>query len=194
MVGAAPSIGGIGLASVMALPVSSHLDFVSKISDFSSMAITNQMGIQVLAQWLSPDASWLALPFRILVLIAFLALFWRALRDTQDWEAAALGACLIPLVTAPTNYYFSFFIVVALLACRRPTVGLVLLGAATAWNINGLIFYQEYDEYRWASVIAVAASFLVVAEVIRTKPNPDLAQENPDVSSTTLRSQAPISG
>jgi len=84
--------------------------------------------------------------------------------------------------------------VVALLASRRPTVGLVLLGAATAWNLNGLIFYQEYDEYRWASVIAVAASFLVVVEVIRGKLNTGLAQENPDVSSTKFRSQAPISG
>ncbi|MEO1935619.1 MAG: hypothetical protein ABGX04_12650, partial [Myxococcales bacterium] len=69
---------------------------------------------------------------RVPVLCIFLALFWRALRNTEDWEAAALGACLIPILTAPTNYYYSFFIPVALLASRRPTIGLVLLGAATA--------------------------------------------------------------
>ena len=194
MGGAALAFGSIGLASLMVLPSSAYSDFVIKISEFSSMTITNQIGVQVLAQWLSPQASWVALSIHISILIAFFALFWRALRETEDWEAAALGACLIPLVTAPTNYYFSFFIAVALLASRRPTVGLVLLGAATAWNLNGLIFYQEYDEYRWASVIAVAASFLVVVEVIRGKLNTGLAQENPDVSSTKFRSQAPISG
>ncbi|HIL00846.1 MAG TPA: hypothetical protein EYG06_02070 [Myxococcales bacterium] len=192
--GAALAFGGIGLASLIVLPSSAYSDFVIKILEFSSMTITNQIGLQVLAQWLSPQASWVALPIHISILIAFFALFWRALRETEDWEAAALGACLIPLVTAPTNYYFSFFIAVALLASRRPTVGLVLLGAATAWNLNGLIFYQEYDEYRWASVIAVAASFLVVAEVIRGKLSTGLAQGNPDASSTKLRSQAPISG
>ena len=192
--GAALAVVSIGALGLVTLPAPTYTDFAIKISEFSSMNITNQMGLQVLAQWLFPDSPWAALTLRGLVLIGFFALFWRALRDVQDWEAAALGACLIPLVTTPTNYYFSFFIASALLASRRPRIGLVLLGAATAWNINGLVFYQEYQEYRWASLIAVATSFLVVIEVIRSRATPDLTQEKPEVSSTTLRSQVPISG
>ena len=101
---------------------------------------------------------------------------------------------MIPIILAPTNYYYSFFLVVALLALERPRVGCILLAAATAWNINGLILYREYEEFFWASIIAVAASFLVVLEVITSKGTSGRDQENPEASSTALRSQAPISG
>ncbi len=192
--GTAVALGGIGILSLMTLAASAYPDFAKKIIEFSSMSITNQMGLQVLTQWIFPENHWAAMGVRVPVLCIFLALFWRALRNTEDWEAAALGACLIPILTAPTNYYYSFFIPVALLASRRPTIGLVLLGAATAWNLNGLAFYQDYDEYRWASAIAIATSFLVLVEVIRDEVRSRFAQENPVVSSTTLRSQGPMSG
>lgn len=192
--GAVVTLGSIGILSLVVLAASAYPDFAIKILEFSSMPITNQIGLQVLTQWLFPENQWAAMGVRLPVLCIFLALFWRALRNTEDWEAAALGACLIPILTAPANYYFSFFIPVALLANRRPTIGLVLLGAATAWNLNGLAFYQDYDEYRWASAIAIATSFLVLVEVIRNKARPRFAQENPEVSSTALRSQEPMSG
>ena len=112
----------------------------------------------------------------------------------QDWEAAALGAVIIPIILAPTNYYYSFFLVVALLALERPRIGCILLTAATAWNINGLLLYREYEEFFWASVIAVATSFFVVLEVVQSKKTSGDDQEKPDASSTAFRSQAPISG
>lgn len=192
--GAALTLGALGLAGWVALTPSVYSDFVLKITRFNEMAVTNQIGLEVVLQPLAGKASWAAASLRILAIGLFLGLFWRALRYTRDWEAAALGASMIPIILAPTNYYYSFFLVVALLALERPRVGCILLAAATAWNINGLILYREYEEFFWASIIAVAASFLVVLEVITSKGTPGRDQENPEASSTALRSQAPISG
>jgi hypothetical protein len=192
--GAALALCALGLGSLFGLPASAYPDFATKIFDFSSLAITNQVGLSVLSQSMFSEYPLPAFLFRALTITIFLGLAWRALRRCEDWEAAALGACLIPLLVSPTNYYFSFFLATALLASRRPGVGVILLAAAVAWNVNGLVFYQQYDEYLWASVIAVITSFLVVLEMIRTKAGSKGAQESPDVSSTALRSQAPISG
>ncbi len=192
--GAALALCALGLGSLFGLPASTYPDFATKIFDFSSLAITNQVGLGVLSQSIFSEYPLPAFLFRVLTVAIFLGLAWRALRRCEDWEAAALGACLIPLLVSPTNYYFSFFLATALLASRRPGVGVILLAAAVAWNVNGLVFYQQYDEYLWASVIAVITSFLVVLEMIRTKAGSEGAQESPDVSSTALRSQAPISG
>ena len=192
--GAILAFGVAGVFSLLLLPASAYPDFAAKILGFSSMSVTNQMGLQVVARWIFPESQWAAMGLRLTALCIFVPLFWRALNNSEDWEAAALGACLIPLLTAPTNYYFSFLVPVALLANRRPTIGLILLAAATALNLNGLLLYQKYDEYLWASVIVVATSFLVSFEMIRNKVNPRSPQENPEVSSTALRSQEPMSG
>jgi hypothetical protein len=197
--GAALGASLLGLGSFLALPQSAYPDFVAKIGDFSSMSVTNQMGLEVVAEFFFPEMPKTALAFRALVIIGFMGVAWRALRFTAAWEAAALGACLIPILSAPTNYYFSFFVATALISARRPGVGLILLIAAAGWNLTGLLLYQQYEEYAWASLIAVMASFAVVLEVIRTgdcrpstqEPN---TQEEGEVSSTAFRSQAPISG
>jgi len=192
--GAVLALAALGVGGLLALSPSVYTDFVLKITRFNEMAVTNQIGLGVVLQPLASAVPWAAPVLRILAIALFLGLFWRALRYTRDWEAAALGAVIIPIILAPTNYYYSFFLVVALLALERPRVGCILLAAATAWNINGLILYREYEEFFWASIIAVAASFLVVLEVITSKGTPGRDQENPEASSTALRSQAPISG
>ena len=192
--GAALGATLLGLGSFLALPQSTYPDFVAKIGDFSSMSVTNQMGLKVVADFFFPEMPKTALAFRALVILGFVGVAWRALRFTAAWEAAALGACLIPILSAPTNYYFSFFVVAALISARRPGVGLILLIAAGSWNLVGLVLYQQYEEYAWSSLIAVLASFAVVLEVIRTGNRRPDTQEEGEVSSTAFRSQAPISG
>ena len=105
-----------------------------------------------------------------------------------------MGGCLVPILLSPTNYYYSLYVIVALLAARSPRIGLVLLSTAVAWNVNGLIYYRDYDEYTGASIIAVIASFLVAIAMSRAERSGDLDQAGPAVSSTALRSQAPMSG
>ena len=192
--GAALTLGALAVAGLLALAPSVYTDFALKITRFNEMAVTNQIGLGVVLQPLAGEVEWAAAALRILAIGLFLGLFWRALHYTRDWEAAALGASMIPIILAPTNYYYSFFLVVALLALERPRIGCILLTAATAWNINGLILYREYEEFFWASIIAVATSFFVVLEVATSKKTSGDDQEKPDASSTALRSQAPISG
>ncbi len=68
----------------------------------------------------------------------FLALFWRASRSAQDWEAAAMGAALIPVLTMPAGYYLSFVLATAMLATRRPRIGIELMLALLSWNLAHL--------------------------------------------------------
>jgi len=184
----------LGLGSLLALPESTYPDFAVKIAEFSSMSVANQVGLRVVANFLFPQMPEVAILFRAIVILGFVAAAWYALRFTEAWEAAALGACLIPILSTPTNYYFSFFVGTILIAARRPGVGLILLVAAAGWNLLGLALYQQYEEYVWASVVAVAASFAVVGEVIRTGNRSSPTQESGEFSSTALRNQAPISG
>jgi hypothetical protein len=192
--GAALTVGVLAGVSLLALGSSVYPDFVLKINQFSGTAVTNRIGLEVAVQSILGEVPWAATLIRLSAIAVFLGLFWGALRRTEDWEAAALGGCIVPMLVAPTNYYYSLFLVIALLATRRPRVGLILLAAATAWNVNGLVLYRTYEEFFWASIIAVAASFFVVLEVMTSKKGSIEAQEKSEVSSTAPRSQAPISG
>ncbi len=97
----------------------------------------------------------------------FLFLFWRGIRRAENWEAAAMGFTLIPILSQPTNYYFPFVLSAALLATRRPRIGVILLLACIAWGLNGLYFYGEVGEFTLASLISVILSLLVVREMAR---------------------------
>ncbi|MEE3326239.1 MAG: hypothetical protein VX252_02800 [Myxococcota bacterium] len=140
-------------------------DFVYKLKTFASAPISNDIGLGVLSQWAFPASDTGSMLLRSAGSLIFIALFWRAMQHVKDWEAAAAGVLLIPILTSPANYYFSFFAIAALLSARRPRVGLILLTTALLWNVNGLILYQQHSEFYWASVIAVASCFAVVLEL-----------------------------
>ena len=78
-----------------------------------------------------------------------------------------MGFTLIPILSQPTNYYFPFVLSAALLATRRPRIGVILLLACIAWGLNGLYFYGEVGEFTLASLISVILSLLVVREMAR---------------------------
>jgi hypothetical protein len=103
----------------------------------------------------------------------FLALFWRACRTAQDWEAAALGAALIPALTMPAAYYLSFVLAAALLATRRPRIGVELVLALIGWNLAALIYPEQPRGYAIMSAIMSAitlAFFLAVLLEMQRAP------------------------
>ena len=111
---------------------------------------------------------------RWMALAAFAALYLRALPRVESWEAAAMSFALIPALTAPTNYYFSFVAAAVLLASRRPRILLAVLGASALWTLNGLAFYLDDAEWIGASVVALALSAGVLWEMANppSEPNP----------------------
>jgi hypothetical protein len=158
-------------------------EFADKITRFAEHGAVNKMGLGVVAQALEralgggdpagdraegSDALGAALGLGRLVVVALGLLgFWRALAHAEDWEAAALGATLVPLLTDPTNYYFSFVLAALFLALRRPRIGVVLFLACIAWSVNGLVFYRQPVEFVGASLIALALSFAILQEMTR---------------------------
>jgi hypothetical protein len=163
-------VAGAAVATLLLVPLSivvagtglaAYADFFAKIATFAQTGAINKVGLAVaLHAWIGSAAAVAAL--RIVAIVAFAALYWRALRHAETWEAAALAFAWIPLVTDPTNYYYSFVVAGALLAERRPAAGLAVLAASVAWTANGLLFYLSDDAYRGESLIAVALSFAVV--------------------------------
>jgi hypothetical protein len=185
-------VAGSALAAVVlvaaSVPVSGRglavwPEFADKITRFADQGAVNKMGLGVLAQALEralgggaragdrsagSGALGLALGIgRILVVALGLLAFWRALAHAEDWEAAALGATLVPLLTDPTNYYFSFVLAALFLALRRPRIGVVLFLACIAWSLNGLVLYRQDVEFVGASLIALALSFAILVEMTR---------------------------
>ncbi len=157
-------------------------DFAAKIGAFTQVPASNKMGLDVATMWIfGVDAPLSRISAWVLRLV-FLYVFWRGLRAAEGWEAAAFGWTLIPILTEPTSYYYSFVVMAALLAVRRPRVGLILLCACLAWNVNGLFNYREYIEYWYASLIAVVCAAAVAFEMGRTPaaraPAPEASPES----------------
>ncbi len=118
--------------------------------------VTNAEGTAILAAW-SP--AWLPFAIRggqLLIVVPGLYWFWRAAQRLEPHETAALGFALIPLLSDPANYYYSFFTFGALLAARRPQAQVALLSACVLWLANALVFYRDPAEYLGASLVAVA--------------------------------------
>ena len=147
--------------------LSVYQDFVVKLREFGSTPISNDVGLGVLSHWVFPTSSLLPGLMRGALTLGFITLFWRAMARTEDWEAAAAGALLIPILVNPANYYLSLFAIVALTAARRPRIGVILLVTGLLWNANSLLLYQQYAEFDWASAVAVIGCVAVLLELAR---------------------------
>ena len=187
------AVGGVILLSASTLVLGRGVDifpeFASKIAPFSTKKGFNKVGLPVLSHQIkelgapgpggaqaTPDQERVvahpALPvvarlLQLCLLAFLLSLWWKAIPGAQDWEFAVLGCTLIPILTQPTNYYYPFLVSAALLTTRRPRIGLGLLAACLAWGVNGLYFYQRFEEFVGASLIAVFFSFFVAWEMAR---------------------------
>ncbi len=189
------ALGVLSLGSVLLLwaavasdwgPVA-YLEFSEKMSVFRDQESLNKLGLSSLV-WrvimmatghlvtgsdgnavLTPYApSWLPFVVRgvqLVVLLPALLFFWRAVSRARNWEAAALGFALIPLLSDPANYYFGFVICGVLLAAERPRLQVCLLVGATLWIANGICFYRVPEEYLGAGIIAVFLPLAVLYEM-----------------------------
>ena len=101
------------------------------------------------------------------VIAGFLALFWRAIKNAQDWEAAALGAALMPVLTMPAAYYLSFILATALLAARRPRIGSELMLTLLGWNLTYLLYPNLWRGYVICSAIGLVFFLVVLLEMQR---------------------------
>ncbi len=86
------------------------------------------------AEWKRAHAENLrqARPLRVVLVLAFLGMLMLAVAGKEGWEAAALGAGLLPVLFQQANYYYVLLIVFALLSARVPAVGVGLVGLGWA--------------------------------------------------------------
>jgi hypothetical protein len=109
--------------------------------------------------------------------LAFFALLfagacWRgALRESDgsfrlaDWEALAMGAAAIPVLTMPGSYYLGFVVMGAALATRRPRIGLALLLATLGFAICVVHFGGRALGFAVSSWILLGYSAWLLAEL-----------------------------
>jgi hypothetical protein len=108
---------------------------------------------------------------------AFAWLFWRATRPDppaasaatvarlEDWEAMAMGSTLIPILTMPGSYYVGFVIAGALLATRRPRIGVALLALTTAFAASLVAAPQSPRPFAWSSAALLVYGAWVLVEL-----------------------------
>ncbi len=178
--GSGCTVVALGSVVIFNLGAQPFVEFAAKIGEFTALSATNKVGLGAIIARLPSSGTVQPGLWRAGFILLFAALYWRGLRDARPWEAAALGFAMIPFITDPTNYYYSFFSMGAVLAHRRPIIGVILLSTGLAWNLSGLWLYRSYAEFTCASVIAVLAATWVVwvmgrpagAEVgLATEPN-----------------------
>lgn len=159
-----------------------YRDFAKQMSVHLGTPLTNYMGLKtvmgyrpekkaqklVTSQGYDPFAVWKMERTKAFESVKFwywglvllgLVLFWRAARRAEDWAAAALGFALIPLFTELTCYYYSFVVAGALLATRKPLLGVVLMVSSIAWLLSE--FYWDWFDVRYTfnSLVAVLLCF-----------------------------------
>ena len=103
------------------------------------------------------------------VALLFALLFARAVlcRGVRDWEVAAAGLALVPVLSQPPCYYVGVYGPVALLAARRPALRWAALGALVAWSGSQLVYYNVREEYVVGSAVALLLCLAVLLALQR---------------------------
>ena len=192
------SVGG---AAAAGRGVGVYVEFSQKISGMAAFVARNNLGLKHMLSYTSetPDAELVegrpivrqqsiqelkrkTLAKRRFLYLGgiaiFLALFWRAARTAQDWEAAAMGATLMLVLMTPANYYLGFVLAAALLATRRPRIGIALMGALAGWGLAFIEYGREPMAYVLSSAIGLVF-FLYVLLEMQAAPTPRPAVLDP---------------
>ena len=124
-------------------------------------AADTQESVQ-LAKRASLESRWV---LRWSALALFGVLLFRALGRCQAWEAAALGVVPVLLFTNIQSYYASGIVSLALLATRRPRIGIALMIALVACCASSLVFYADRLEFVYSSAILLALMLYALLEM-----------------------------
>ncbi len=164
-------------------------EFSEKMSSFAPQAAENKLGLSSLAwrlwftasgQLLTDEAgkefllgdpgaiAWAGISvIEAVVVITTLYLFAKVLPRIQAWEAACLGLVIVPIFSSPANYYCSFFVVAVMLGQRSRLAYVYLAMGGVLWNVNGLLFYDQAQQYTGAALVSVLLPLLLMIEMLR---------------------------
>lgn len=107
--------------------------------------------------------------YGILALAALSLVAAAAWQARAAWVGAALATLAIPLVLEPSNYYYSFFLVLVPLSVRKRTLGVLLCVLAAGGQLLSLQF--SISEARFAALSCLyVAVLLIVASVFARWP------------------------
>jgi hypothetical protein len=81
--------------------------------------------------------------------------------------AAALSTALIPLLLDPSNYYFSFFILLVPLAVQRRTLPVLLCVVAAGGQLLSLRLVAAEARFAALSCLYVGAALVVALSFVR---------------------------
>jgi len=115
-------------------------------------------------------------------LAGFALLFLRAAAvdpgSLQGWEAIAMGAFLIPVLTMPASYYFGFMLAAAPLATRRPRIGSALLVAVVGSSLGIASWHTGATAFAISSFALLLACGWALLELQLPVPG-DVAASSP---------------
>lgn len=86
------------------------------------------------------------------------AALWHAQRA---WVGVALATALIPLMLDPSNYYYSFFVLLAPLAAKKRALGVLLCVVAAGGQLLSLRFAAPETRFVALSGLYVGVSLLI---------------------------------
>ena len=97
-----------------------------------------------------------------LMVAGFLGILWGAVRGREDWTAAILSGCAIPILFEASCYYYAYLLSIAfLLRHSRLLVAGLLLYAAANWLLVPLVGEADV-RFVWLSALTVCLALGVV--------------------------------
>lgn len=167
---------------------------------------TNNVGLRALAAyggesrlavlenyWVeTPLDSWMAArrrvlaerqPFYVLLVLAFLPMFVRAVMRRSDWAALAFGAALLPVAIELTCYYYGVLLVLGLLWLEDRWCGVALAATAALSNLPAGLFTMEDDVYAAVTAISLVLVTAVTVRLMRERAVPPTSSDRPALSS-----------
>ncbi|MBI3541035.1 MAG: hypothetical protein HY073_02720 [Deltaproteobacteria bacterium] len=171
--------------------IGAYQGFLKTISTHMSTPLTNHMGLKTLVAFRPSTKAERTIangrddPFEVwkmerrkafqstkplfwLIIATVFFFFWKGARNAEDWEVAAFGFILIPMMTELTCYYYSFVVAGALMASKRPRLSLALMATTLAW-LAAEFYWDWFDvKYTYESLVAILLCFYVLWEMQAT--------------------------
>lgn len=170
------SIAGVGRG--MTGGVHAWQGFVANSRKHLATAAVNNMGLKPVLSfapssraaaigefWMdTPGDTWAEARHRVfaqrqplfwLLLVAFLALLVHAIEEQEDWAALALATSLVPVAAELSCYYYSIFVLFALLGSKWEWNGAALCALSALSLLIPAIFPLSDDMYTALSVVTL---------------------------------------